>query len=242
MHERPILFSAAMVRAILDGHKTQTRRLVKPYRGNALVDLRHAEDRPDIYSSRRDDPESWGYQFLDDGAPATLADWATILCPYGTPGDRLWVRETFAIESSVEGSSQQLPHTDGRPVQYAPDDDVEGILPAWRQPHYRATDPAPDLTCDRANCAQCRDHDMGPHWQPSIHMPRWACRLVLEISDVRVERLQAISEADVVAEGVSTPGPFAVHHFRDVWASINGQASWDADPWVWVITFKRITP
>lgn len=225
MRELPILFSAPMVRAILNGHKTQTRRLVKPYRGNALVDLRDAEDRSDIYSGRRDDPESWGYQFLDDGAPATLADWATILCPYGAPGDRLWVRERAAFY--------------------------------WGGWHYFADGPSewgPDVSARTFN-------------RSSIHMPRAACRLTLEITDVRVERLQGgdgelASESRYLAEGVSRihhgDGDFyysafrnephprnwidAFDAWRELWTSINGQASWDADPWVWVITFKRITP
>ena len=71
-------------------------------------------------------------------------------------------------------------------------------------------------------------------------MPRWASRITLEITDVRVQRLHAITEADAVAEGVSTPGPFAVDHFRDIWSAINGADSWAANPWVWALTFRRL--
>jgi hypothetical protein len=123
----------------------------------------------------------------------------------------------------------------------------------WIQPHYRATDPAPDLCCERENCAQCRGHDMGPHWRPSIHMPRWASRILLEVTDVRVQRLQDISETDAIAEGIvaqefASPDKFAFvlsraqELFVDLWDSINGPRGfgWSANPWVWAITFRRI--
>lgn len=247
MRERPILFSAPMVRAILEGRKTQTRRVVKHPRGGTF----------DIENGR-------------PVAECTDGETRSIDCPYGQPGDRLWVRETFAIETSVEGRSQPLPHADGRPVKYAPEDDGEGFEPAWRQPHYRATDAAPGLTCERVGCAQCRDSDMGPHWQPSIHMPRWASRITLEVTGVRVERLQSISDQDIVAEGVTVPvdaesgnalvdvstkdgpgsflsrdqirSPTAIvrAHWAALWCSINGRKSWAANPWVWVVEFKRL--
>lgn len=215
MRERPILFSGAMVRAILEGRKTQTRRVWK---------------RP------HDEPEC----INPSTHPGRLR--------YGKPGDRLWVRETCAIEAAVDGENPP-PFRDGRPIWTRPESDVECVLPAWRQPHYRASDPAPDLCCERDRCAQCRDNGMGPHWIPSIHMPRWACRLVLEITDVRVERLQAISQADADAEGVDflRHAPDADERltakqlFECLWSGINGQASWDANPWVWALNFRRVT-
>jgi hypothetical protein len=203
MKERPILFSAPMVRAILEGRKTQTRRLVGP---------RHV---------------------MCVGRPE-LAD-----CPYGEPGDRLWVRETFAIECSVDGIDQPLPHDDGRPHRRHHHEHGESW---WQQPHYRATDPAPEL------CITDKDgyEVPGVQWKPSIHMPRWASRITLRVTSVRVERLQAITESDAWAEGVHPDwcgvdehGPRA--SFSALWDQINGaRASWDSDPWVWVIGFERV--
>lgn len=166
MSERPILFSAPMVRALLDGSKTQTRRVVKC----------HVED--------------YGIIRHTDKA-----------CPYGQPDDRLWVRETWL---------QTNPFTEGGLHTYG----------------YRATDAIefPDAV-----------------WKPSIHMPRVASRITLEINAVRLERLHDISEFDAQAEGVHTdPASPAYDAYADLWVQINGPGSWDLNPWVWVIEFKRI--
>lgn len=246
-NERPILFSAPMVRAILAGTKTQTRRVVKNVPDGAV-------SAGVITSSTHSDSEGewWWLDAMDLMEAGTVG--TPFRCPYGQPGDRLYVRETFALECSVEGRDQPLPYSDGRPVRYAPEDDWEGVHPGWLTAHYRATDPAPNLTCDLGSCAQCRDHDMGPHWRPSIHMPRWASRIDLEISSVRVERLNAINEVDAIVEGSrewaaeqDTPVrdiPAGETHlmYRQLWESINGAGSWDADPWVWVVQFKRVDP
>ena len=146
--ERPIIFSGPMIRAILEGRKTQTRRIVKP---NCLSKL----------------------------------------SPYGRTGDRLWVRETWGHNPEGPG---YVYRSDG-------------------------------------------DFDMkfhGDRWRPSIHMPRWASRITLEVTGVRVERLQDINEEDALAEGVE-------HAFRSLWESINGPGSWDANPWVWVVEFRRVS-
>jgi hypothetical protein len=259
MRELPILFSAPMVRAILEGRKTVTRRAVKPqpregtthYAPNWRRDFIDGHFMPmaGAYLNGGGSGESWC-----DGA---------IRCPYGQVGDVLWVKEAHALESDVDGS--EPPYADGRPILRRPADDVDGVRPLWTQPHYRATDPAPDLCCDRPGCAQCRDHDMGPHWRSPIHMPRWASRITLEVTAVRVERLQDISEAQAMAESVheigipadecgpnrvgysawaDPSGPAlkvtAVEAFRELWESINGAGSWAANPWVWVVEFKRI--
>lgn len=214
MKERPIIFSAPMVRAILEGRKTQTRRAVKPpYKKHPLVNLREAEN-DERYSGRHDDPDSWGYQFLDDGAPAILSMWPEF-CPCGKPGDQLWVRESWA-----KVYAQRTP-TDRSSILYRADDDGVKINPG----------------------------SMDGRWKSSIHMPRWASRITLEVTNVRVERLQAISEADAIAEGAagshgSIPGyayaatPF--EHYRHIWESINGAGSWEANPWVWVIAFRML--
>jgi hypothetical protein len=129
-----------------------------------------------------------------------------LICRYGQPGDRLWVRETFAVLG----------------------DEDKHVL------HYRATHPIE-----------------GSGWKPSIHMPRWASRITLEITSVRIERLQDISGEDSAAEGVTGPigspraygvvtKQFARDQFMRLWESINGPDSWQVNPWVWVIEFERI--
>ena len=193
MKERPILFSAPMVRALLDGSKTQTRRVVKPtpewigqsgvlsYRGR--VGLPHA------------------------------------LCPYGQPGDRLWVRETWARDDEDGG------------LCYRADIGKVGDADDWER---NRLDGVPRF-----------------RWRPSMHMPRAASRISLEITEVRVERLQDISEDDALAEGCSSTaivhedgedytGHYASEEYQDLWESINGPGSWDTNPWVWAVSFKRL--
>lgn len=207
MNERPILFKDEMIRAILEGRKTQTRRVVKP--------------------PKNVDPEHWMPEKLWDGQfnalhwPADHAEHEILKCPYGQPGDRLWVRETFT-------------------------DEAGGIWPYLGEHISYRADPLQPF-CER--------------WTPSIHMPRWASRISLKIASVRVERLQSISYADAQAEGVQTEtaDPWFYHipternvydfaanepqgSFRKFWESINGPGSWAANPWVWVVEFKRILP
>lgn len=192
MKERPILFSAPMVRAILEGRKTQTRRVVKPPKWS---------DADEIFFIGNDSiavPD-------DDHADYFIA------CPYGQPGDRLWVRETFRLFDSSECGCYDLCNClryHGRPVYRATADDGES------------------------------------KWTPSIHMPRWASRILLEITGVRVERLQDISESDCCAEGCGSPitRDLKKPQFMALWQSINGPDSWDANPWVWVVEFKVLKP
>lgn len=200
MKERPILFSAPMVRALLAGTKTQTRRLVKP--ADAAL-LNTAFFYADCERFRDLDHEP--------------AQYVGLTCPYGAPGDRLWVRETFMYREKHD--------------RY----------------YYRADHPVQDPYAHNG-------------WKPSIHMPRKASRITLEVTGVRVERLQAITDADAKAEGVQPfecvapeqviPGPGfdgarlgdQPHRlpFADLWRSINGPESWDENPWVWVVVFKRV--
>jgi hypothetical protein len=188
--ERPILFSGPMVRAILDGRKTQTRRIVK------------GKGTWDVVTEERGAP--W------PGAENDLGDWQDFECPYGDVGDRLWVREAWA--QVVVGNQ----------IDYL----------------YRA---------DTHTGLEKRDGDQ--KWKPSIHMPRVACRLMLEITGVRVERLNEISQQDAVCEGAwenndenpsNAHGISAVRQFEALWESINGLGSWSANPWVWVVKFKRV--
>lgn len=204
MAERPILFSAPMVRALLSGRKTQTRRAVKP-RHDWQVD-----DVPDERGVSRLWPVFEAYVYAE---PETVE----VPCPFGAPGDRLWVKEAIrrvALPVGEDCWCESEYVADGEPTKAA----------AWPWKN-RAL--------------------------PSIYMPRGLSRLTLEVTAVRVERLQAISEEEAEAEGV-TPAPFTksgrsaeslhVEAFEDLWNSINGPDSWDANPWVWVVEFRRVTP
>lgn len=190
MTERPILFSDPMVRAILAGAKTQTRRIMKPQ------------------PTRVDG----GVPFGDGPKWARAAPGSAVIgCPHGKRGDRLWVREAHYI------------------------------IGEYREVFFRATQDSnnsPTLSWP------------GP-WRPSIHMPRWASRITLEVTGVLVERLQEISNDDAKAEGAEfwrndgtlTEVPPSIahrHEFEDLWTSINGADSWNANPFVWVVTFRRI--
>lgn len=217
MKERPILFSAPMVRAILDGSKTQTRRVVKmpkiwERQGGKL----------DANSTFRDQGFGDGeylHVAIDDGSVQR------VYCPYGQRGDQLWVRETW--QGPLLDSDEQEAQFD----EDGPD--------AFKKPGfcaYRATDDLDAVDED--------GKDLG--WRPSIHMPRWASRIQLEITGVRVERLQDISEQDAWAEGCEgydddvTGGQSGYGEFVALWEAINGPGSWEANPWVWVIEFRRI--
>ncbi len=216
MEERPILFSGEMVSAILDGRKTQTRRVIKP-QPPALWDA-CAACAGCFCFYRASDPDFHGYK----------------KCPYGQPGDRLWVRETWASLDSVDHLSPK---------------DIELLC---RDAGYK-TGPCGDLwyQADNSYRQWGDDKQTKGKWRPSIHMPRWASRINLEITDVRVERLQDITEDDAVAEGVQyfiTSGKMTRSEmsmrsaFADLWDSINFKRGygWDTNPWVWVVEFKRL--
>lgn len=232
MKERPILFSGPMVRAILEGRKTQTRRIGK-IQCAEWTDLRVEGS---LHATK-------GWQAL-----ATYASYPGLgtartgicTCPYGVPGDRLWVREAFYVDT--------IPEAFGGPLTQ----ETRARFPL--DFYYRA-----DGTCCE-QIPECACAEVGkPRWRPSIHMPRWASRITLEVTGVRVERLRDISEADAVAEGIDSFqrgdgarvyrdysqrtehfGLSAVGSYRTLWESINGAGSWDAKPWVWVVEFKRV--
>ncbi|WP_342705202.1 hypothetical protein OHZ10_29430 [Burkholderia arboris] len=209
MTERPILFSGPMVRALLEGRKTQTRRVMKHQPPDDVAPITIARYHPTIVDRHGDQapgPEIFG-AFSDDG------DWGC-KSPFGEPGDRLWVRETHSVRIS-------------------PKDATDGRGRAWYH-------------------VDCPDAPV--RWKPSIHMPRWASRITLEITGVRAERLHGISEADARAEGVTiedrhTVGycagehlPPSIRAFRELWDGLNAARGhgWEANPWVWVIDFRRI--
>lgn len=236
MRERPILFSAPMVRAILAGTKTQTRRVV---RGGPNRVLWH----PVVVAGH-------GGWIDDHGRP--------IRCPYGMPGDRLWVREAWAEEHplAIQDGRYSQPGRAGMvgppPVDFRTIYRADGEpLQIWRNadqshPYYTRSGPADEVDAEYPTVASnytC--HGKGIHWRPSIHMPRTASRITLEITAVRVERLQDISERDAWAEGCEgydddvTGGRSGYSEYAELWQSINGAGSWDANPWVWVVEFKR---
>ena len=210
--ERPILFSSPMVRAILAGAKTQTRRVVKQLQGMDPADVRLARTQGGYPDGVR---PVWECDFCEPDIFSTP-------CPYGQPGDRLWVRETFDISPEPTG---------------------------WEGHHWLTY--VADGDRIEVDCAEFYMGRLKPGKRyPSIHMPRWASRIMLEITGVRVERLQDISEQDAAKEGV---GPGYVPNslgsttcvgyrpmFARAWQDINGPGTWAANPWVWVIEFKRI--
>ena len=225
--ERPILFSGPMVRAILSGAKTQTRRPLKPQ--PTVMCLGAGTWYPDSSSPRRKH-----YATIDQFLRGLPIDF----CPYGQPGDRLWVRETWAHYQTVnhvkpgDGSGRAFSEIgDGQAAYKA--DGFQSI--AELKDHIRLVSDAGFEAIEvRGDC-----------WRSSIHMPHWASRLTLEIVSVRVERVQEISSGDIIAEGVDFSQP--PHDtdrlaFARLWNGINAKRGfgWDTNPWVWVVEFKRI--
>ncbi|MEE5126126.1 hypothetical protein V2J80_13555 [Pseudomonas alliivorans] len=217
--ERPMLFSAPMVRVILSGQKTVTRRALK------------VQPRIDASGNFCVGGANYGQDIY--GKPVTK-HFVRSDCPYGQPGDRLWVREAWQADAQVDSVAPR-DLSQGEPILYPADG-------ASRQ-----------TGCSMITPGKTR---------PSIHMPRWVSRILLEITDVRVERLQAISEQQTLAEGIiphvrggwhwhlHDPSNVDDWHqfgfkspvfaFQDLWISTGGD--WDANPWVWVVEFKRVTP
>lgn len=209
--ERPIIFSGPMVLANLEGRKTQTRRVIK------------------WQSDMEFDPADphYGPYWLPYATEAKGED-ARVRCPYGKPGDRLWVRETWRV---CGGCEYEYLHEQSE-VMYRSTHEKDRFPLTWES--YK--------------------------WRPSIFMPRWASRITLEITDVRVERLQEINDADAIAEGIAElslqdgePGAWwsaapdrRLHSrtprgaFVRLWRSIHGEGSWHANPWVWVIEYRRL--
>ncbi|KWH52532.1 hypothetical protein [Burkholderia cepacia] len=228
MTERPILFSGPMVRAILEGRKTQARRVMKHQPPDDVAPITVARYHPTIVDRHGDQapgPEIFG-AFSDDG------EWGC-KSPFGEPGDRLWVREAF-MPAPFDTAPEQ-PKTTRWNVAYAAGGQREVIAPAGYNPTLYNYE----------------------RWTPSIHMPRWASRITLEITGVRAERLQNISEADAHAEG-AIYGPLLPmawskpncesddacmrSRFAVLWDGLNAARGhgWDANPWLWVIEFRRI--
>lgn len=246
MKERPILFNAEMVRAILEGRKTQTRRVITKIGQfkEWIIDDQKIVNCQDYLSYHE---EKHGFHKIEDRAN---------MCPYGAVGDRLWVRETWKLHSFVEGwplnfqyqadgavGEENSNYTDS--LKY--ENWYEKICTEETDYLYKINWPDRD-----EEGYFVWEHGKSPlKWRPSIFMPRWASRITLEITDVRVERVQDISEEDAIAEGCLLPKGYeelcklAGGHravFRDLWDSINAKRGfgWDSNPLVWVISFKLI--
>jgi hypothetical protein len=264
MKERNILFSAAMVRPTLAGTKTQTRRVVKPqpptpeeFPGAVFGLSRCVADEVKMYNVNDHDrlpkhPTDWDLVGSVGRARAAGRS-MRYRCPYGQPGDRLVGRETWQYADWTEDGMPWIRYrADGatRLIEDTPEDWSERLTNVWAS----LSDPANYAIDNRA---------ADRRWRPAIHMPRWASRILLEIVSVRVDRLQDISEADAWAEGCERGEPWdngqgffpalrdlgggtydgwddAREWYADLWESINGPGSWDANPWVWVVEFKRI--
>lgn len=214
--EKPMPFKAPMVRAILEGRKTQTRRIVKPQPDCEVQDLPY-----------------WnvGRWRLRDDAPNPLK------CPHPV-GSRIWVRETWQVIHCVPEYSEGYA-TGYADEWFAADNIPKSSEDGWWVPVYKATDAAAD------------DHveDRGYKYRPSTYMPRWVSRITLEVTDVRVQRLQEIDGMDAKAEGVIIPAhiphngadmDWARREFKALWNSINGPDAWEQNPWVWAYTFRRV--
>lgn len=202
MKERPILFNGEMVRAVMDGRKTQTRRVIKPQPWNEA-------DR-----TAGGCGFAWGRKGYDSRAlywnttEQSLAGSMIGECPYGQPGDRLWVRETWACSHLYDQFPPRLIPLDAR-FAYAATEHIGGLIK-----------------------------------RPSIHMPQWASRILLEIESVRVERLNAITADDCRAEGTEDDKNDGLVRLRfsQLWTGINEKRgfAWHVNPWVWAITFRRV--
>jgi len=227
--EIPILFIPELAQAIFEGRKTVTRRPVKP--------------------QPTDDPSS-SMPWVDDGpTPSAAGRTGHSLrldeCPFGVPGDRLWVRENFQRTTDACGDGVIVYAADNSAYYLLAEDNGEGDLCGV------------GAKTDRSRCQPI------DRWRPSIHMPRWACRTVLEVVSVRVERLQAMTERDAIDEGamglpnrptyeaeceaeravgkIKPPiGDSPLKRFATRWKQIYGEGSWEANPWVWVVEFKRV--
>ena len=212
MTERGMIFNGEMVRAILDGRKTQTRRPVK----FPILD------------------RNLGCELAGNELAGELSAGNYLNSAFGKPGDRIWVRETF------QGPLFDYDLMDSYCKDPTPFEKPEFCV-------YKADGaPAPEF--------YDADGELHCYWRPSIHMPRWASRILLEITDVRVERLNAISQEDAQAEGMELAGWRPTYsdpdsggevmtpydNFAELWSSIYGEESWNANPWVWVISFKRV--
>ncbi len=242
MKERSIPFSAPMVRALLDGRKTQTRRVVKPGRGQRWL------SQEAIAAVRRWEHSCDDWWAMAVGEPNRIAHCGAevdggligaVRCPYGQPGDRLWVRETWYDDNALRQHEARPAAPSAMPCAECGGTGVIDL-------DTRCSNDC-GISHGRCRCTECKGSGTS--------------RITLEVTDVRVERLQDISQEDAIAEGVERAGAFMAtsgawqrytadgpscegprESFRSLWESIHGPGAWTANPWVWAIAFKRVTP
>ncbi|WP_334354360.1 hypothetical protein [Enterobacter hormaechei] len=234
MKERGMIFNGEMVRAILDGRKTQTRRIMK-VQPQPCNHANWPDYSPD--SQWKSYPNGWCCAVCANGTTIDHRHHAKgINCPFGAVGDHIWVREAF---QGPLVSEELLEEYRAYPEKFENPEYCEYAADGGPRPEY----------CDL-------DDNLRHGWRPSIHMPRWASRLTLEITGVRVERLNSISQKDAQAEGMELTGWRPTYsdpdsggevwtpydNFAQLWESIYGEESWQANPWVWVIEFKVASP
>ncbi len=240
MKQIPILFSTEMVQAIIEGRKTQTRRVVR--------DCKQFKDW-DVKPS-----ECYGVMVADDGSCATFLaagdqGWTDIVeCPYGKVGDVLWVRETWQWTDAKTTWDDQKPST--ATVLFKASNDIRPSgVSIYDYPCTNTFVVSHEVAEDVEHLIDSEEERGIDRWRPSIHMPKAAARIWLQVTGVRVERLQDISEGDAKAEGVWMPDrlkPLNIPDyyktaFKVLWKGINGADSWAANPWVWVIEFKILS-
>lgn len=223
MTERGMIFNGEMVRAILDGRKTQTRRPIK-WKQTRFTEIGEREDG--------------GYWPWSEDAEHACDFWHP--CPFGAVGDRIWVRETWATLGNEDGCcvdwEGKLCKGDERSaarIYRASCEQRPGDYGLWSIPDDAYWKP------------HTKEHKFEGAWRPSIHMPRWASRILLEITNVRVERLQSITLGDICKEvgcGLYDfrPATYGFQVWEELWKSIYGAENWQANPWVWVISFERV--
>ena len=238
MKERPILFKEEMVRAILEGRKTQTRRL------NGLAKI---NENPDMW--RFD-----GFVGIDNIYAVFCSGYDTlkIKCPFGMPGDKLWVKETFRLGAWREDGRMALDYKASPEIKRTPwitipeENDIDGNLfnSIWMK------------ACEELEQKNIKADENGHYswepgksplkWKPSIFMPRWASRINPDVIDIRMERLQDINALDITCEGVEIQKDWFAEHameaFKSLWDLINEKSGygWDRNPWVWVVEFRRV--
>lgn len=225
MRERPIIFSGPMIRAIMEGRKTQTRRVVKPQPISRSRAENRGVDGDLILSIDGGLMKLRTSRGRNAGAAGIMVE-TPYPCPYGVPGDRLWVKETWRPFWHPELYCS---------VQYAADSSYRKPEFAEEERGHRFAD-----LCEQSG-------DNAEKWHPSIHMWREMSRITLEVVSVKVERLQEISEADAMAElganpNGTYPAEFGYHNrlFTGLWESIHGKGSWKLNPFVWVLSFKKV--
>lgn len=219
MKERPILFSGPMVRSLLAGTKTQTRRAVKfPKWADASEDLEFSSD---------------------DGLPAALCGetgcYSDLICPYGVPGELLWVREAWRTAKCLDELS---------PAEIGNKCVEAGYTRPWAPLRFEAD----GVESNWSGFGSTEKREQPGRYRNSQFMPRWCSRITLRITDVRAQRLQEISEADAIAEGCPAVSVYDLDcdsvapskHYRDLWESINGAGSWAENPWVWALSFEVV--